>query len=49
MVKETQKMIRDTYVDYVAAPDEGLIGEEFLCSHDVMIAVNDCIFRCIIV
>ncbi len=49
MVKETQKMIRDTYVNYVTAPDEGLIGEEFSCGHDAMIAINDHIFGRIVV
>jgi hypothetical protein len=39
------KMIRDTYVNYVAAPLEGLVGEELLGSHDMMIAVDDHILR----
>jgi hypothetical protein len=39
------KMIRDTYINYIAAPLEGPVGEELLGSHDMMIAINDHILR----
>ena len=38
-------MMRDTYVNQVAAPLEGLIREELSGSHDAMIAINDGILR----
>ena len=39
-------MIRDTYIDYIAAPLEGPVGEELLGSRDMMIAIDDCILGC---
>jgi hypothetical protein len=42
------KMIRDTHINYVTAPLEGLVGEELLGSHDVMIAVYNHILGCTI-
>jgi hypothetical protein len=42
------KMIRDTYINYIASPLEGLVREELLGSHDMMIAINDHILRCTI-
>jgi len=38
-------MMRDTYINQVAAPLEGLIREELLGSCDAMIAINDGILR----
>ena len=34
-----------SYVDNVTAPNEVLVREEFPCSHDAVIAVNDCPLR----
>ena len=42
-------MMRDTYINQVAAPLEGLIREELLGSCDVMIAIDDGMLRCTVV
>ena len=34
-----------SYLHNVAAPYEVLVGEEFLCRHDMVIAINDCLLR----
>ncbi len=31
-----------SYLHNITAPYKVLVGEEFLCSHDVVIATNDC-------
>jgi hypothetical protein len=41
-------MIRDTHINYITAPLEGLVREELSGSHDAMIAINDHILGCTI-